>query len=107
MDIPREDLVDMYETMVKIRRFEERIREIYFADKLPAFDIAAGLVPGEMHLAAGQEPVAWWGEDYRVPGDRRYQFDVTSLYVTRSRTAPRLSVQSFARIENVPPDWTR
>lgn len=31
---------------------------MYFADKLPAFDIAAGLIPGEMHLAAGQEPVA-------------------------------------------------
>ncbi|MDH3731620.1 MAG: thiamine pyrophosphate-dependent dehydrogenase E1 component subunit alpha [Acidimicrobiia bacterium] len=58
MEIPREHLVDMYSTMVKIRYFEERIREIYFADKLPAFDIAAGEVPGEMHLAAGQEPVA-------------------------------------------------
>ena len=58
MDIPKEHLVDMYETMVRIRRFEERIREMYFADKLPAFDIAAGLIPGEMHLAAGQEPVA-------------------------------------------------
>jgi TPP-dependent pyruvate/acetoin dehydrogenase alpha subunit len=58
MQIPREHLVDMYTTMVKIRYFEERIREIYFADKLPAFDIAAGEVPGEMHLAAGQEPVA-------------------------------------------------
>lgn len=58
MDIPKEHLVDMYSTMVRIRRFEERIRELYFADKLPAFDIAAGLIPGEMHLAAGQEPVA-------------------------------------------------
>jgi TPP-dependent pyruvate/acetoin dehydrogenase alpha subunit len=58
VDIPKEHLVDMYSTMVRIRRFEERIRELYFADKLPAFDIAAGLIPGEMHLAAGQEPVA-------------------------------------------------
>ncbi len=58
MEIPREHLVDMYSTMVKIRYFEERMREIYFEDKLPAFDIAAGAVPGEMHLAAGQEPVA-------------------------------------------------
>jgi TPP-dependent pyruvate/acetoin dehydrogenase alpha subunit len=58
MDIPNDHLVDMYQTMVKIRRFEERIREIYLDDKLPAFDIAAGLIPGEMHLAAGQEPVA-------------------------------------------------
>jgi TPP-dependent pyruvate/acetoin dehydrogenase alpha subunit len=58
MEIPQDHLVDMYSTMVKIRYFEERIREIYFEDKLPAFDIAAGAVPGEMHLAAGQEPVA-------------------------------------------------
>jgi len=44
--------------MCKIRHFEERIREAYYEEKLPAFDIAAGPVPGEMHLAAGQEPVA-------------------------------------------------
>lgn len=69
MDIPRDHLVDMYETMVKIRRFEERIRELYFADKLPAFDIAAGLIPGEMHLAAGQEPVAVGVRPHLRPGD--------------------------------------
>ncbi len=69
MAIPREHLVDMYETMVKIRRFEERIRELYFADKLPAFDIAAGLIPGEMHLAAGQEPVAVGMRPHLQEGD--------------------------------------
>ena len=45
-------------TMVLIRTYEEAIRAAYYADKLPAFDIGAGLVPGEMHLSAGQEPVA-------------------------------------------------
>ncbi len=69
MDIPKDHLVDMYETMVKIRRFEERIRELYFADKLPAFDIAAGLIPGEMHLAAGQEPVAVGMRPHLKAGD--------------------------------------
>lgn len=69
MDIPKEHLVDMYETTVKIRRFEERIRELYFADKLPAFDIAAGLIPGEMHLAAGQEPVAVGMRPHLKKGD--------------------------------------
>jgi len=69
MDIPQEHLVDMYETMVKIRRFEERIRELYFEDKLPAFDIAAGLIPGEMHLAAGQEPVAVGVRPHLKAGD--------------------------------------
>ncbi len=69
MEIPREHLVDMYTTMVKIRYFEERIRAIYFDDKLPAFDIAAGEVPGEMHLAAGQEPVAVGVKPHLRPGD--------------------------------------
>lgn len=45
-------------TMVLIRTYEEAIRREYYADKMPAFDIGAGLVPGEMHLSAGQEPVA-------------------------------------------------
>jgi pyruvate dehydrogenase E1 component alpha subunit len=55
----------MYETMLVIREFEERMVNIYLDGKLPpaiqhglAFDIAGGPVPGEMHLAAGQEPVA-------------------------------------------------
>lgn len=69
MDIPKDHLVDMYQTMVKIRRFEERIREIYLNDKLPAFDIAAGLIPGEMHLAAGQEPVAVGMRPHLKEGD--------------------------------------
>jgi len=45
-------------TMVLIRTYEEAIRREYYADKQPAFDIGAGLIPGEMHLSAGQEPVA-------------------------------------------------
>ncbi|MHB1492020.1 MAG: thiamine pyrophosphate-dependent dehydrogenase E1 component subunit alpha [Cellulomonas sp.] len=50
--------VGLYRTMVLIRTFEEAIRRDYYADKGPGFDIGKGLVPGEMHLAAGQEPVA-------------------------------------------------
>ncbi len=41
-----------------IRTYEEAILREYHADKSPGFDIGAGLVPGEMHLSAGQEPVA-------------------------------------------------
>jgi TPP-dependent pyruvate/acetoin dehydrogenase alpha subunit len=63
---PHQDqLLWMYETMLVIRDFEERMVNIYLDGKLPpaiphglAFDIAGGPVPGEMHLAAGQEPVA-------------------------------------------------
>ena len=69
MDIPSEHLIEMYSTMVKIRRFEERIRQIYMEGKSPAFDIAAGPIPGEMHLAAGQEPVAVGVMPHLRPGD--------------------------------------
>jgi pyruvate dehydrogenase E1 component alpha subunit len=44
--------------MVLSRTYEEAILREYHADKGPGFDIGKGLVPGEMHLSAGQEPVA-------------------------------------------------
>lgn len=50
--------LELYETMVLSRTFEEAILREYHADKGPGFDIGKGLVPGEMHLSAGQEPVA-------------------------------------------------
>src|SRR5689334_15929911 len=50
--------LDLYRTMVLIRTFEEAILREYHADKKPVFDIGAGRIPGEMHLSAGQEPVA-------------------------------------------------
>ena len=48
----------MYETMVKIRHYEETMVEVYTEGKTPVFNIGAGTVPGEMHLASGQEPAA-------------------------------------------------
>jgi len=69
MEVPNQALIDMYAAMVKIRYFEEQIRAAYYEDKLPAFDIAAGPVPGEMHLAAGQEPVAVGMMLHLEPGD--------------------------------------
>ncbi|HEV7768344.1 MAG TPA: ATP-binding protein, partial [Thermoanaerobaculia bacterium] len=56
---------------------------------------------GARILNEDSEPIAWWGEDYRAAGDRTYQFDVTNLYVTRSRATKQFKVQAFARIENV------
>jgi TPP-dependent pyruvate/acetoin dehydrogenase alpha subunit len=60
-----DQLLWMYEKMLVIRDFEETMVDAYLEGKLPpaiqkglAFDIGAGPVPGEMHLAAGQEPVA-------------------------------------------------
>lgn len=69
MAISTDHLVDMYATMEKIRYFETRLREIYFEGKQPVFDIAAGTVPGEMHLAAGQEPVAAGVRPHLKAGD--------------------------------------
>lgn len=48
----------LYETMVLARTYEQAILREYHADKGPGFDIGKGQIPGEMHLAAGQEPVA-------------------------------------------------
>ncbi len=58
MYIPVEKLKWMYETMVKIRYFEETIASIYAEGKSPIFNIGHGTIPGEMHLAVGQEPTA-------------------------------------------------
>ncbi len=55
-----EDLVTIYSTMIKSRKYEEKLRDIYLSDKKPLFSIAAGKIPGEMHLSAGQEPSAAW-----------------------------------------------
>jgi TPP-dependent pyruvate/acetoin dehydrogenase alpha subunit len=56
--IPKERLLQMYRDMVVIRHYEEIMAQTYMEGKQPVFNIAAGTVPGEMHLAAGQEPVA-------------------------------------------------
>lgn len=44
---------ELYRVMVLSRTYEEAMLREYHADKKPAFDIGAGLVPGEMHLSAG------------------------------------------------------
>lgn len=55
---PHDVLRELHRHMVRARVFEEMMQKVYLEGKTPAFDIAAGPVPGEMHLAAGQEPVA-------------------------------------------------
>lgn len=49
------ELREMYRNMVTARHYEERLQEEYLEGKQPAFDISAGPIPGELHLAAGQE----------------------------------------------------
>jgi TPP-dependent pyruvate/acetoin dehydrogenase alpha subunit len=48
----------LYTDMVTARCYEERLQEEYLEGKQPAFDISAGPIPGELHLAAGQEAAA-------------------------------------------------
>ena len=58
MAVTKETKLWMYKTMVLSRRFEEVIEKIYLEGKTPAFNMANGPIPGEMHLSNGQEPVA-------------------------------------------------
>jgi len=58
MQPTKEQKLWMYENMVVSRRFEEIIEKIYLEGKTPAFNMASGPIPGEMHLSNGQEPVA-------------------------------------------------
>jgi pyruvate dehydrogenase E1 component alpha subunit len=51
-------LLWMYGMMEKARYFEDTMASAYMEGKTPKFDIGAGPLPGEMHLAAGQEPCA-------------------------------------------------
>lgn len=54
----REQQLWMYEHMLVSRYFEECIEKIYMEGKSPAFNMANGPIPGEMHLSNGQEPCA-------------------------------------------------
>ncbi|MBN1005541.1 thiamine pyrophosphate-dependent dehydrogenase E1 component subunit alpha [Amphritea pacifica] len=54
----QEQQVWMYKHMLVSRFFEEVIEKIYMEGKSPAFNMANGPIPGEMHLSNGQEPCA-------------------------------------------------
>jgi TPP-dependent pyruvate/acetoin dehydrogenase alpha subunit len=58
MAVDQKTALSLYQQMLVIRDFEETMAQVYMEGKTPVFDIGGGTVPGEMHLAAGQEPVA-------------------------------------------------
>ncbi|MGZ3664637.1 MAG: thiamine pyrophosphate-dependent dehydrogenase E1 component subunit alpha [Ktedonobacterales bacterium] len=58
MSLDQQTALALYQQMLTIRAFEETMTQVYMEGKTPVFDIGSGPVPGEMHLAAGQEPVA-------------------------------------------------
>jgi pyruvate dehydrogenase E1 component alpha subunit len=53
--LPIPVMEELYGQMVTARHYEERLQEEYLEGKQPAFDISAGPIPGELHLAAGHE----------------------------------------------------
>ena len=63
-------------------------------------EVSAHASRGGRIVTATGEPVAWWGDDLPFPGNRRYQFDVTNLYIVSIREAPPLRIEMFARIPN-------
>jgi acetoin:2,6-dichlorophenolindophenol oxidoreductase subunit alpha len=101
-----EQLLWMYEKMVEIREYEETMAKVYLEGKLPpniqkglAFDIGAGPVPGEMHLSAGQEPVAvgicahLHQEDTVVGAHRSHHFAIS-----KGVPLPAMTAEMFGKV---------
>lgn len=94
--------VDLYRMMVLIRTFEEAVLREYHADKKPVFDIGAGAIPGEMHLSAGQEPVAagvcahLTGDDAVTATHRPHHFAIAHGVDLR-----RMTAEIFGRVDGL------
>lgn len=58
MEPNKKQKIWMYENMLISRFFEEALEVVYMEGKTPAFNMADGPIPGEMHLSNGQEPCA-------------------------------------------------
>ncbi len=107
MNPTSQQMLWMYETMIRIRQYEETMAKVYLEGKLPpqiqkglAFDIGSGPVPGEMHLAAGQEPVAVGvcahlrRQDTVVGTHRPHHFAIAKGVELRPMTAEMFGKQS-------------
>jgi len=89
-------------------RVRARLAEQPRADRAALFrilheEVAAHAGRGGRIVTATGKPIAWWGDDLPFPGARRYQFDVTNLYIVAIRDAAPLRVEMFARIGNQGP----
>ena len=85
--------------MVLIRTFEEAFLRDYHADKKPAWDIGAGLIPGEMHLPAGQEPVAVGVCVHLNDGrHRRRHASPAPLRDRQGRALDRMTAEIFGKV---------
>ncbi|HSP35160.1 MAG TPA: HAMP domain-containing protein, partial [Thermoanaerobaculia bacterium] len=63
-------------------------------------EVGARTGRGARIVTGAGEPVAWWGEDLPFETSRRFEFDVTNLYVIATRNVPPLRVEVFERIPN-------
>ena len=109
MPARQEQLLWMYEKMVEIRDYEETMATVYMEGKLPpniqkglAFDIGSGPVPGEMHLAAGQEPVAvgvcaHLGQDDTVVGTHRPHH----FAIAKGVALDRMTAEMFGKVSGL------
>ncbi|AWR95668.1 pyruvate dehydrogenase (acetyl-transferring) E1 component subunit alpha [Acidianus brierleyi] len=62
-ELDKDRLLSFYRKMYTIRYFEESIAKKYYEGKVPQFNMASGVIRGEMHLAVGQEAIAVGVED--------------------------------------------
>ena len=86
-------LLWMYRKMTTTRQYEEAVFAAYLEGKNPIFNIALGPVPGEMHLANGQEPTAagvWahlTGDDFVTASHRSHHVAIAKSVDLKAMTA--------------------
>jgi len=88
MNLPNERLIEMYRKMLEIRHFEQRVYYLFLE----------GLIPGTLHLYAGQEAVAVGAcsalrkDDYIVSHHRPH-----GLYIAKGGDIKRLMAELFGK----------
>src|SRR3546814_19894791 len=89
-------LLWMYRKMATTRQYEDAVFAAYIEGKNPIFNIALGPIPGEMHLANGQEPTAAVVCAHLTPDDfipathRSHQVDIAQSVDLKTLTAALL-----------------
>ena len=88
----------MLETMITSRFYEDAIKSAYMEGKTPRFNMAKGPIPGEMHLASGQEPCAvgvcahLYAEDVVTATHRPHH-----IAIAKGVDLPRMTAEIFGK----------
>src|SRR6266851_800546 len=90
-----------------VAQLSQRVANVNPAQRVDLFSTLRDVIGstegrGARLVTTGGAPIAWWGEELRTAGGRSYEFDATSVYLIRSRTAGPYAVQVFQRISNHP-----